>query len=132
MVTPTPMGALTNNALTPRLNALADELRAVYRTAYYETLQAADEASRRFETPDGRAVDAAYAADIAGCHATTAALPDTIQRHLAGARLSHRVDESPAVVDSCWLFEHHVFVIEWDYTHDFGDPNALVVQEVTR
>lgn len=131
MVTPTTRG-LAAHAPAPDLAALAADLRAIYTEAYEPSHRAAAQAQTRFETADGTSiVDPVYAADAAGCRAVNAQLAATVDRHLPGATAIVRVDE-PAVIDSQWLYHQRVVVIEWDYTLDFGDPQALVVWEVTQ
>ncbi|MEM9652486.1 MAG: hypothetical protein AAGA65_10340 [Actinomycetota bacterium] len=131
MVTPT-TGALAACAIDPHLAAIAADLRAVYAEAFEPALEEATEARSRFEAADGSGtVDPDYAADIVGCRAVNASLVPTVAEHLPDAQLLDRIDE-PAVIDSCWLHQRRIFVIEWDLSYDFGDPDALVVREVGR
>jgi len=131
MVTPT-TGALAACAFEPHLAAIAADLRAIYARAFAQTLEEATKASCHFEAADGTgALDPVYAADIAGCRAVNTCLVTTVAEHLPGASLLDRIDE-PAVIDSCWLYQQRVFVVEWDHSYDFGDPEALVVREVAR
>lgn len=131
MVTPT-NGALAACAIEPHLTAIAADLRALYAEAFEPALQEATEARSRFEAADGGgAIDPDYAADILGCRAVNTSLVATVAEHLPDAELLDRIGE-PAVIDSCWLYQRRIFVIEWDYSYDFGDPEALVVREVGR
>ncbi len=132
MVIPTTSGPVAH-APTHQLDDLQAELRAIYTRAFGPAHQAAEDVGSRFEPADGTTpLDPVYAADIAGCRAINAELASVVERHLPGARLLAQVDESPAVIDSRWILGSCVVVIEWDYTHDFGDPDALNVREVTR
>ncbi|MEM7272661.1 MAG: hypothetical protein AAF547_06235 [Actinomycetota bacterium] len=129
---------MLTHALTPtggvpaRLQAITDQLRHTYNTAFTPALRAAIENSRRFETPDGtEPFDPVYAADAAGCRAVNRQLATVVHRHFPGAVLVESIDE-PAVIDTLW---HHPgtgasFAIEWDHTEPFGDPAGLSVREV--
>jgi hypothetical protein len=134
MLTPT-NGAVDQHApppLSAAVDALAASLRSTYQAAHEPAHKLASQTIGRFETADGTTIDAAYAADIAGCRAVTAALPATVHHHLPGAHLVEWLDDSPAVIDSRWRYHNHEIVIEWNYEHDFGDPEALTVRAVAR
>jgi len=139
MLTPTP-ATPANSATTPTgpaartaaLEAITGELRAFYAERFRLALHAAETNRTRFETPDGASgIDPVYAADTAACRAVNRHLPVAMARWLPGARCVDRIDE-PAVIDSHWLHQDQDLVVEWDYTHDFGDPNGLTIWEAAR
>ena len=114
---------------TAAIDALAEELRTLYAETFRLALRSAEDTRQRFETPDGTGIiDPVYAADTAACRAINRHLPTVIARWLPGARLVDGIDE-PAVIDSRWLYQQRVIDIEWDYSFDFGDAEALMVVE---
>ena len=137
MVTPTSSGVVAQHAPTPEpdplaeaLDALATELRALYAETYQLTLTTAEREPHRYETPDGPA-DPVYIADNTACRAVNRHLATAVARWLPGARVWERITE-PAVIEATWLHRQRLVAIDLDYTHDFGDPEALTVREVTR
>lgn len=134
MVTPATAGAVARHAPTPGnrsldapLDAIAAELRALYAESFRLALRAAEDARTRFETPDGtEPLDPVYAADTAACRAVNGHLPAVVARWLPGAQLVDGNDE-PAVIESRWLHQRRVIDIEWSYSFDFGDAEALTV-----
>ncbi len=132
----TPNTKPVNHPTTPEckraVEALTAELRALYTNTFRPALAAAERAQTRYETPDGGSpIDPIYAADTSACRAVNAQLANTMRRHLPDARQVTGIDE-PAVIDSQWLLNKRVIVIEWDHDLDFGDPEALTVREVAQ
>lgn len=117
---------------TDPLACLAGELRALYTETFRHAHKAAETARARFETPDGTGpLDPRYAADAAACRAVNRHLHTIVGRWLPGAQLVDRIDE-PAVIDSRWLHQQRTIAIGWDHAGDFGDPEALTIEEVVR
>ena len=116
-----------------RIRDLAGDLQAVYLDAYRPAFDEALDTGSRFELPDGTRLDPSVAADTVACRAVNDALAAVVERHLPGAWLVGRADESPAVVASSWRYHAPdngqllELTIEWDCTYDFGDPAGLVV-----
>ncbi len=121
-----------NGGAPPYLDALADELRAIYQQAFTPALERAINARERFETADGTAAfDPVFAADTAASRTVNQAMPAAIARHLPDAQLIESIDE-PAVIDSRWQCGSTIVVVEWDYTRPFGDAGAPTVREVAQ
>lgn len=141
MVTPRPGGVAgyapkppTDLDLIGRaaLSDLTRDLRSTYLRAYTATALDASKAFDHLAIPDGTSpVDPVFAADAAGCRAVNRVLRWAVAFHLPGAVLLDWIDE-PAVIDSQWLWGDRAVVIEWDYSYDFGDPEALTVWEVAQ